>query len=208
VALWLGATLLVAGAGRAGDLTFQKLNRTYTDFVPELEEVNEGGMVVRLDSPKQALVLRDHRIHLVPGADGVFDGWLELDIQGKGTIIADVEFGPLQERFNEDVIVPPQTVRLDGKVRLRRIEGGYAVDPVQIPRKVSVAVQSKTINTILALCDQAAILSLGSIECVSLEGALTRPTMTIPETESFTLPDAELTADDRAALDALIAPVP
>lgn len=206
-ALWLGATTLAAAAGPA-DFTFQKLNRTYTDFVPELEEVREGGVVVKLASPTQALVLRDHRIHLVPGADGVFDGSLELDIQGKGLVIADVDFGPLEERFNEDVIVPPQTVRLDGKIRMRRVEGGYAIDPVQIPSKVSVAVQSKTINSILALCDQAAILSLGSIECDGLESALTRPTMPIPAGETFTLQDSELTDADRAALDALLAPVP
>ena len=197
---------LAGAAGAPTELKFTKLNRTYTDFVPPLDSVYEGGVSVQLASPRQALVLRDHRVHLTPQADGTFTGDVELDIQGKGTVIADVAFGPLAERFNDEVIVPPQTLKLEGRVRMRRIAGGYAIDPVQMPRKISVAIQSRTVNSILALCDQAAIVSLGSIRCDGLEGALTRPAVTIPEGGSFTLQDVDLTDADRTALDALLAP--
>jgi hypothetical protein len=202
----LVATFALAGDALAADLSFRKLNRTYSDFVPPIEEFNESGVSVKLVSPRQALTLRDHRLRLTPGENGLFTGALELDIQGKGTILADVAFGPLAERFNEEVLVPPQTLKIDGKIRLRRIDSGYAIDPVELPREISVAIQSPTVNAILALCDQAAILSLGSIECEGLDRALTRPTLALPAGESFTLQDSELTDEDRAALDALIAP--
>lgn len=189
------------------ELKFSKLNRTYTDFVPPLDSVYEGGVSVQLASPKQSLVLKDHRIHVTPQADGTFAGDVELDIQGKGAVIADVAFGPLSERFNDEVIVPPQTLKLEGRAKIRRVEGGYSIDPVQMRRRVSIAIQSRTVNSILALCDQAAIVSLGSIECDGLDRALTHPAMTIPEGTSFTLQDSELTDADRAALDALLAAI-
>ena len=189
-------------------LRFEKLNRTYTDFVPPLDSVYEGGVSVQLASPKQSLILRDHRVHLTPQADGSFAGDVELDIQGKGTVIADVAFGPLAERFNDEVIVPPQTLKLEGRVRMRRVAGGYAIDPVQMPRKISVAIQSRTVNSILALCDQAAIVSLGTIQCDGLDRALTHPAMSFPEGASFTLQDGDLTDADRAALNALLTPSP
>ena len=47
-------------------LRFEKLNRTYSDFVGELAPIGEEGLSVRLQSPKQAIVLRDHRIRLTP----------------------------------------------------------------------------------------------------------------------------------------------
>lgn len=200
------ALLAPAAALLAEEFRFEKLNRTYTDFAPPIDEIDEGGVTVKMVSPKQALVLRDHKVRLTPGADGVFGGQIDLELQGKGTLIADVAFGPLAERFTEEVIVPPQTISLAGRAKLRRVDGGYEVIPVELPKEIQVAIQSPTMNRILALCDQAAILSLGSIECSGLDRALTRPSVPLPAGETFTLADSDLTDADRAALDALLAP--
>ena len=199
-------TLCFGGALAAEDLRFEKLNRVYSDFAPLLEEINQGGVVVRLDSPKQTLILRDHRVRMAPGANGQFDGEVELDVQGKGMLIADVTFGPLAERFAEEVIIPPQTLTLAGKAKLARVTGGYEITPIELPEKLSVAVQSETVNRILALCDQAALVSLGAIDCSGLDRALTRPAVPIPQGQVFTLHDTDLTDDDRRELDALLAP--
>lgn len=204
----LAVAALVSPPARAEDLRFEKLNRSYADFAPTLERFEETGVKVTLASPTQRVVLRDHRVRLAPLAGGIFAGRLELDVQGKGRLIADVEFGPLRERFDEEVVVPPQTLVILGKVRMRRVEGGYAVDAVELQPEIELAVQSPTLNSILALCDQAAILALGAIDCRHLDRALTRPKVPIPSGQSFTLQDADLTDDDRRAIDALIAGVP
>lgn len=209
-AFLLSLLLAVAAIGRAQvpvaeELRFQKLNRVYADFVPPLEEVNQGGVVVKLASPKQTLILRDHRVRLTPGAAGVFDGTVELEVQGKGILIADVTFGPLAERFTEEVIVPPQKLALAGKARLVRVEGGYEIVPIELPERLAVAVQSQTVNQILTLCDRTSLVSLGAIDCTGLERALTHPSIPIPQGQTFTLHDSDLTDEDRRELDALIA---
>ncbi len=188
-------------------LRFEKLNRTYSDFVGELAPIGEPGLSVRLQSPKQTIVLRDHRIRLTPiaGEAGVFAGEVELDVQGKGDLIADVNIGPLVRNLTDVVVVPPQTIRLAARVRLRRVADGYEVLPEKLPERVEVAVQSQTINQILTLCDQAATLSLGAVDCSGLERALTRPAVPLPGGGSFALTDDNLTDADRAALDALLA---
>lgn len=210
--LALAACLCFAAAPSAAveptyGLRFEKLNRTYSDFVGELAPIGEPGLSVRLQSPKQAIVLRDHRIRLTPiaGEAGVFAGEVELDVQGKGDLIADVTIGPLVRNLTDVVIVLPQTIRLAARVRLRRVADGYEVMPEKLPERIEVAVQSQTINQILTLCDQAATLSLGAVDCSGLERSLTRPAVPLPGGGSFLLTDDNLTGADRAALDALLA---
>jgi hypothetical protein len=206
---------LVPSALRSADaaptygLRFEKLNRSYSDFVGELAPIGEESLSVRLQSPKQAIVLRDHRVRLTPidgGAGGRFAGELELDVQGKGDLIADVTIGPMVRKLTDVVVVPPQTLKLAATVRLRRVADGYEVTPEKLPERIEVAVQSQSINQILELCDQAATLSLGAIDCSGLDRSLSRPSVPIPGGGgAFHLGDENLTDDDRARLDAILA---
>ena len=212
--LLLGAAACLTAAPAAGaeptyGLRFEKLNRTYSDFVGELAPIGDEGLSVRLQSPKQVIVLRDHRIRLTPiaGEAGVFAGEVELDVQGKGDLIADVTIGPMVRNLTDVVVVPQQTLRLAAKVRIRRVADGYEVVPEELPERLEVAVQSQTINQILTLCDQAATLSLGAVDCTGLDRSLTRPAVPIPGGGTFLLADENLTDADRARLDALLGPV-
>lgn len=205
IAASFGASLAVAAETTYG-LQFAKLNRTYSDFVGELAPIGEEGLSVRLQSPKQAIILRANRIRLTPiaGETGAFAGEVELDVQGKGDLIADVTIGPMVRNLTDVLVVPPQTIRLAAKVRIRRVADGYEVLPEKLPERIEVAVQSQTINQILTLCDQAATLSLGAVDCSGLDHSLTRPAVPIPGGGSFFLGDENLTDADRAALDALL----
>ena len=205
IAAGFGVSLAVAAETTYG-LQFTKLNRTYTDFVGELAPIGDEGLSVRLQSPKQAIVLRANRIRLTPiaGEAGTFAGEVELDVQGKGDLIADVTIGPMVRNLTDVLVVPPQTIRLAAKVRIRRVADGYEVLPEKLPERIEVAVQSQTINQILTLCDQAATLSLGAVDCSGLERSLTRPAVPLPGGGSFLLGDDNLTDADRAALDALL----
>lgn len=207
-ALTLSAGLAAADA--PSEFRFEKLNRSYSDFVEELAPIGEEGMSIQLTSPSQTLILRDHRIRLTrlgAAREGVFAGEVELDIQGKGALIADVVMGPIVRQLTDEIVVPPQTLRLASPVRIRRVADGYEVTPEQLPTRIEVAVQSRILNQILALCDQAATLSLGAIDCSGLDRALTRPAVPIPGGGgSFFLADENLTEGDRARLDAVIGP--
>ncbi len=201
-----------APGGPASDLRFEKLNRAYSDFVSELAPIGEEGMSVHLVSPKQTLILRDNRLRLTPLSamrDGTFMGEVELDVQGKGALVADVVMGPIVRQLTDEIVVPPQTIRLAAKVRIRRVADGYEITPDKLPQSIEVAVQSRTINQILALCDQAATLSLGAVDCTGLDHALTRPAVPIPGGgQAYLLGDDNLTDADRARLDALLGPPP
>lgn len=200
----------LAAAGAPSELRFEKLNRAYSDFVEELAPIGEQGMSIHLTSPSQTMILRDHRIRLTPltpAESGAFAGEVELDIQGKGALIADVVMGPIVRQLTDEIVVPPQTLRLASKIRVRRVADGYEITPETMPSRIEVAVQSRTINQILALCDQAATLSLGAIDCAGLDRALTRPAVPIPGGGgSFFLGDENLTDDDRSRLDAVLGP--
>ncbi len=206
IALGIAAAPVAAAEPTYG-LRFEKLNRTYSDFVGELAPIGEESLSVHLRSPKQTIILRDHRIRLTPiaGAAGSFTGELELDVQGKGDLIADVTIGPMVRNLTDVLVVPPQTIRLAATVRIRRVADGYEVQPEKLPERVEVAVQSQTINQILALCDQAATLSLGAVDCSGLERSLTHPAVPIPGGGgAFLLGDDNLTDANRAQLDAII----
>lgn len=212
-ALAFAAALTLPGglaAGAPSELRFEKLNRAYSDFVEELAPIGEQGMSIHLTSPSQTMILRDHRIRLTPvtpAEDGAFAGEVELDIQGKGALIADVVMGPIVRQLTDEIVVPPQTLRLASKIRVRRVADGYEITPEQMPSRIEVAVQSRTINQILELCDQAATLSLGAIDCSGLDRALTRPAVPIPGGGgSFLLGDENLTDADRSRLDAVLGP--
>lgn len=210
---WGLAALPATAVEPTVEMRFPKLNRSYSDFVGGLAPIGEEGMSVVLSSPKQTMILRDHRIRLTPlssAAGDTFAGELELDVQGKGQLVADVTIGPIVRHLTDEVVVPPQTLRLASKVRIRRVADGYEVTPEALPERIEVAVQSQTINQILAICDQAATLTLGAVDCSGLERALTRPAVPLPGGGGeFHLGDEELTDADRLWLDTLIgSPVP
>ena len=193
-------------------MRFVKLNRAYSDFVGDLAPIGEQGMSVILSSPTQTMILRDHRIRLTPlagGAGDTFSGEVELEVQGQGALIADVTFGPIVRHLTDELVVPPQTLRLASKVRIRRVADGYEITPESLPARIEVAVQSQTINQILTLCDQAATLTLGAVDCSELSRSLTRPAVPLPGGGgTFHLGDEELTDADRLWLDTLIGSPP
>jgi hypothetical protein len=144
-------------------------------------------------------------VRLVPRSDGAFDGSVEAEILGKGRLIADVDLAGVERRLADEVVLPPQTVVVAGRVRLAREAGGYRGVVDALPKEVRVAIQSNLINDILSLCDGATLLSFGTVDCGPLTQALARPALALPESTEIFLSDADLTVEDRAELDALIA---
>jgi hypothetical protein len=208
LALSVGLAAVAPGVAEAPahELELEKLNRVYTDLVGELAPLAFDPVTVRLSSPRQTVLVRDHKVALRPLGGGRAEGRLEIELLGKGEIVADVDLGGSVSRLADELILPPQRIALDGGVRLARGDGGYRVVPERMPASVRIEIRSGLIDRVVAACEGAALLSLGAIDCEPVRGSLERPAIPLPAAggELF-LADAELTDDDRAALDALIA---
>ncbi|MYF03486.1 MAG: hypothetical protein F4230_00280, partial [Holophagales bacterium] len=62
---------------------------------------------------------------LTAGDDGVFEAELELEVSGSGQIAADVVIGSLESQLTQELVVPAQTLRLEGEIAIRGDEEGY-----------------------------------------------------------------------------------
>ena len=200
------ATLALAAAPPAArELRLGKMNRVYSDLVGELAPLAAGPVVVRLSSPRQLVSVRDHVARLTPTGGGRVEGTLEIDLLGKGELVADLDLGGSVQRLADELILPPQKVTLEGAARLTRVAGGYRVVAERLPARVPVAIRSRLINQIVSACEGAALLSLGALDCAPLTASLERPSVPLPAAGGeYFLADAELTDADRAELDRLI----
>jgi hypothetical protein len=221
----LAAALLLAAAGVAaqrtgpapaapqavapGQFRFERLNRTYQNVETEILPVESGLLTVRLTSPVNALTVRNHLLRLEPGVDGSHAGELEIEISGQGRLVADVALAGFGTRLQDQVTVPAQTQRLEGRLRLARTEGGYAVTPEQLPRRVAVRIRSGIAADVVAFCERIAALPGIAVTCDGLDRALSTAVVPLPAPgETFLLEDADLTPDDRRRLDAYLAATP
>jgi hypothetical protein len=207
----IGLVLLVGAApGLAQaptELRLTGLNKTYSDLTTEVAPIRMDPVVVHLSSPRHSIVLKENRIRLTPLGDGRFRARTELDVLGKGDLVADVDLAGGTRRLTDEVVLPPQTVAVEGIVKLARGEGGYVVTTEELPKELPVAIRSRMVGDILSLCAGASLLTLGSLDCDPMAQALENPRLPLPPPGSqFLLADADLTAEDRAAIDALLAP--
>jgi len=206
----LALAFLVLLAGRPGgsavpgQIELQRLNRSYSELAPDILPVIEGPLTVRLSSPRNQIVVRRHLLRLEPGAGGSHSADLSIEFQGKGRLVADVEAGPVATRLQDEVLVPPQVAQLQGRVRIRRVQGGYGITPEQLPERLGVRIQSGIGRQIVNVCDGASVVL--DLDCPRLEQSLSRAVIPLPAVgEEYLLEDAELTPAERSQLDGYLA---
>jgi hypothetical protein len=187
-------------------LELERLNRTYTDVAGEMAPLVYDPLVIRLSSPAQTVIVRRNSVRLTPVGGGRYRAAVEVELSGKGTLIADLDFGGAQpQRMTDEVVVPPQTIALEAVVSFARGEGGYRVVAHELPAAIRVDIRSRVVGDILETCSGLALLSLGALDCAPVTDALERPRIPMPAagTELW-LPDADLTEEDRREIDALL----
>lgn len=186
-----------------GQLQFQRLNRTYNEMAPDLMPVTQGPLTINLSSPRNQLTVSKHLIRIEPGPGGSHSADLEIEFLGKGWLIADVAAGPMQTRLQDEVVVPAQRATLQGRVRVRRVEGGYGITPEQLPDRIAVRIESGIGRQLVGVCDGASVLL--ALDCPTLERSLSRAVIPLPEVgEEYLLEDTEITAEERAQLDEVL----
>jgi hypothetical protein len=202
--LW-GGVAPGQGAAVPGELRFERFNRGYDQVAPEILPIEEGPVTVRLSSPRNSLTVRNHAVRLEPGAGNSYTADLRIEFSGKGWLVADVDVSGVSTRLQDEVKVPPQELEMQGRIRLRKVRGGYEVTPEQLPHSVSVRIESGIGRSLVDLCDGVSALPLaplGDVDCTALERSLSRAVVPLPAAgESFLLEDADLTASERRQLD-------
>jgi len=200
------ATLAAVGASAgaapgAVEFVFAKLNRTYSQFVDQLQPVVLGPVEVLLRSPRQQLQLSQHHAWIEPAAEGTHSLRIELAVQGSGTINAVLRAAGLEGKLEDELVLPLQTLRLDGRVRLARSPAGYQIALVEAPPSVEVQIQSQLAGRLVPVCRQMALV-LVRFDCAALETALSRIQVPLPAPGTeFLLPIEEVSPDEARALD-------
>lgn len=213
----LAALVLAAGAvlaadrgagaaeGRSAELEFAQLNRTYSQFVDQLQPVVLGPVEVLLRSPQHELVLTRHRAWLEPAADGTHHVRVEIEVRGSGTINAVLRAAGLEGKLDDVLELPLQTLRLEGRVRLARSEAGYHIALVEAPESVEVLIRSELAGRLVPVCRQMALV-LVRFDCAALEEALSRVQVPIPAPGTeFLLPIGEVSPAEAKAFDRYLA---
>jgi hypothetical protein len=207
--LLLAAALLASSSAlraASADLRFEKLNHAYKDLVSDLPEMRQGNASLRLSSPRQTVILRDHRLHLVAVGPGTFDAVLGIDFLGKGWLVADVTVGTLSQRFEDELVVPTQARTLGARIRIERGQNGYLVTPLTLPASLPIDFHSRLGDQVVDLCNRASMLLLGTLDCSWIERSVTRVDLPLPPAgQPMYLADDDLTPLDRQHLDALLA---
>ena len=183
---------------------FDRLNRSYAMDDSQMRPVQQGPVTIHLSSPRNALVLRQHSVGLTPLGDGTHEASIVLDFLGSGDLVADVvtEAGT-SSRLDDLVIVPRQTIRLDGRVRFARVPGGWDVTALRLPKQVEIDIQSRLAGSLVTMCGQMGLF-LG-LDCDGLDRSLSRVEVPMPEAGSvFFLPEEELSASEVHTLEAYL----
>ena len=188
------------GTAVPGQIQLQRLNRSYSEVAPDILPVVEGPLKVSLSSPRNEITVRRHLLRLEPGSGGSHSADLSIEFQGKGWLVADVAAGPVATRLQDEVLVPPQVAKIQGRVRIRKVQGGYGITPEQIPEKLGVRIQSGIGRQLVNVCDGASVLL--ALDCPGLEQSLSRAVIPLPQAgEEYLLEDTELTAAERSQID-------
>ncbi len=185
----------------ARTFSFERLNRVYEQLIDDLSVIRIGPAEVALRSPEHALTVVRHEATLVPGDDGAFETELELEIEGDGRISADVVIGSLESQLTQELVVPRQTLRLEGEIAIRRDEEGYRIRTERMPATTQVRIESELATQLFTVCRQMALV-LVSLDCEAIERAVTLIAVPLPEAGAeYLIALADTTPEERRELD-------
>ncbi len=170
------------------------MNAVYEDLDSNLQPITQGGITIRVSSPEHRLTVHGNRLTLAANDDGSLDAVMEVDFEGGGHLIADVE---TIGRFEDRVTALRQTARAAGTVRLTRSGGNYLFTVVEADRSVGLEIDSGVARQVVGACRVFAVLM--SLPCAGIEQSLRVIQVPMPAPgEQFQVP-ADLLSDGEKA---------
>ncbi len=204
-AAWLCAALAIgipAAADDAAGIEIGFMNGVYQDLDSDLQPIQQGSLTIRVSSPEHKLTVHGNRLTLAPEDGGTLRAAIEVDFEGRGHLIADVEgIG----RFEDRVEAPRQRARAAGTVRLTRDGDSYLFTVVSADPYARLEIKSGVARQVVGACRIFALL-LG-LPCDGIEQALSVVRVPMPgpgeqiPVRADLLTDSEKTFLDRFATD-------
>ncbi len=200
--LALLAASAVLADGDAAEIEIAFANGEHRELDSDLEPVRRGAMTIHVTSPEHLLTVHSNRLRFAKNDDATLDASFEVDFEGEGEIVAVLETGKVKNRLEDRVRAPRQTVRVDGRIRLQRTEGGYLMNLLEAPPSVELKIESELAGNLLSLCQVLAKLPLLPVRCDDLQAALSVVTVPLPGPDEQVFLDAgRLTEAERAFFD-------
>ncbi len=190
----LVAALLAPAIVTADEIEIGFMNAVYQDLDSNLQPIRQGSITIRVSSPEHRLTVHGNRLTLAANGDGSLDASMEVDFEGRGHLIADVEsIG----RFEDRVEAPRQTARAAGVVRLTRSGDNYLFTVVESDPSVGLEIKSGLTSQIVGACRVFAMLM--SLPCDGLETSLSVIQVPMPEAGEQFQVRADLLSDEEKA---------
>jgi len=185
-----------SGRSKSKEVELRYVNGVYENLGSDLEPIRQGPLTIRVSSPEHRLTIHSNRLRLERNGDGTLAAKMEVDFEGQGHLVAQVEgFG----RFTDDVEARRQTVEATGTIRLERTEGGYLFSVIEAQSDTRVDIESGVAEQIVGACRAASRLPLVKLPCEGLDAALTSLRIPMPEAgREFLLPSADMTRKEKA----------
>lgn len=188
------------------DFQFKELNHPYKDVLPPLAPVTQGPLTIQLRSPHQTLDLIDNEVHAHPNGDGTHQLFVDLEIAGRGELIADMSLAGMKQTLHDQVELPRQRKRIVATVRIHPTTDGYEITTVRLPTEVSVAIRSGVGDRIIRWCNRMAMIPFFAIDCDGLTQSLQTAVIPVPPPGgTYLLPGDQLSAEERGQIDAYLA---
>jgi len=204
----LGALLGPAG-GAETEFSFSRLDGTHVFGEVATAPSAWGPLNLRLRAKDAQVRVLSHRVVLSPLEDGTHQARFAARVEGTGAVFAEVTVLGFADEQADHVTLPPQDQNLAGRVRLGREGDVYRVTTVEVPRQVTVRMQSRLGERLAQWCEGIPLLeSLGG-DCGGLRKALSSATVSLPRAgETYEIRRDELTEPERQALDRYLAQAP
>ena len=193
-----GASSVPASSVPQQRLEIHSLNGVYKDLGSDLRPVQRGSLELRVGSPEHRLTVHGNALTLADeDGDGIVDMGLEIDFEGEGRLT--IEIVATGTRFEDRVAAPRQTVRMEGKARLARVDGGFDLTVVEAPGSVALRIESGLADKMVGMCKSFA--AFFGADCDGLAKSLAVANVPMPRAgEKFFVDDKRLTKKERKAL--------
>lgn len=190
-------------AGERGEIELAFANGEWVDLATGLQPVRRGALTIRVSSPEHRITVHRNQLTLArKNGDSPVDATLEVEFEGEGRILADLEGGGLSNSFEDRVAAPRQTVTTWAKVRFERAERGYLMTIVETQPTVVLAIKSDMAGRLVSLCKVFDQIPLIPVDCAGIETALSVITVPMPGPgEQFLIPTWRMNEAEKAFFD-------
>ncbi len=209
VAAWTLVGLLLSAASplQADDgIELSFLTGTYRDLASQLEPIEQSGLTVKVSSPEHRLTVHGNRFWLTPEGGGEALARIEVDLDGEGLLEARLESAGIGSDFDDQVVLPRQTLELAGRIKVERASDQLIFTVLEAPAEISLQIDSGLAGQLVGVCPLFG--KLLPVDCGTLRTSLSRVDVPLPEAgEQFKLPVDRLSAAELAYFErALAAP--